>query len=254
MLINQAFNQVIDAITRGQQPEAEALHEVLNDAGLRRRLLNERAAAAALAQAAAERSGVSCADVEAELPLLIDAEQSGTMLDLLAPVQSHVQVCPACMDLYSASRWLDQAQTTGQAPQWPKLPHVPSLAIPPSIVPLVVPGGDIQHAIRHASQRRGMRGGVPVGSMLYAGPIPGHRDLFIDIQLAHALDDAAEPQALRVQLQGAATIGNRTVTLQRDSEIRSGRTDSTGQALITDIPAAWLSAEACDLLIFIGPG
>lgn len=256
MLSNdKALTHIIDAITHGRQPQANVLREVLADPSLRQRLLETPAIADALAQAAALRSGVNCSEVWEEMPVLIDTEQGGVALDFLAPVQLHIQFCPWCTSLYTSSRTLDQAQSSGHAPQWPQLPVVPPHTIPSSIVPLIVSGRSVQHAMRESHQLRGGgRRGASANDrpIVYSGPLPDHPGLFIDIQIVADSQDAAEHPGLWIQIQDTSSVANRTVTLQHDSDIRSVRTNSAGEAYITDVPPAWLEPGAGNLLIFIG--
>lgn len=250
---DDVLTHVINVIKQGQQPQPSVLRQMLDDYSLRRRLLEQPAIADALAQAATLRSQVGCAEVGEEIPVLIDAERRGTALARLVQIKQHIELCPWCMDLYAATRALAEAQANGQAPQWPKPPVRPPLTIPPSILPLVVSQKNIQHALRQARTLRGRHAtGVNNRPLVYSGPVPGHPELFIDLQLRDMPKDDVTQTVLFVRIHGAASVANRTVTLQRGSEILSVRTNSAGETFIADVPSGWLQPDAGDLLIFIG--
>ncbi len=107
---NEALTHMIDAVTHGQQPQPRILRELLNDHALRRRWLEQPAIADTLAQAATLRSGIGCPDVGDELPVLIDAARGEAVPEFLASAYLHIQRCPWCMDVYSLTRSLAQAQ------------------------------------------------------------------------------------------------------------------------------------------------
>lgn len=254
MPIPDALTQLIDAVTHQRVVQPSVLHEVLSDPMLRRRLLNQHQIATALAQSATAQSGIDCAEVEDQIAILIDSEQRGENLEHFVPVQQHIHACPWCSELYGAARGLDSAQISGSVPQWPQQLKLAASLIPPSIVPLVVPRREVRRAIQEVEQLRAIpeveQKHQPI---MYTGLVPGHPDLFITIQLTGKPSTDSGPLALLVQLQGTSPIGNRTITLQLDSKIRSARTNSAGQTSITDVPDSWLEADAGDLLIFIGP-
>lgn len=246
MKIRDQLRALFAAFAHGNLPTPQLVVAVVQDRFARRRLLEQPALADQLTKRAIEVSGTACDDVEAELGAFIDREQSGTGLPTwYAPIALHLTLCPWCAESYDLIRAIETAQAGGVLPRWPNAPLslVPSA---PAVEPIVLHRPALLQSVAHWRQPPIVqRSATPddTTQMVYADPVPGQPDLFVRIMLIRPIDLTLDQWQVWVVLEGLVPCHNMPITLRCGSELREGRTNSTGEVGFTDIPAAWIINE-----------